>query len=98
MVISRGKPPIAGIISWAKSLIQRMKTPIVKFHKNEDKFEKEVYEEVKGKYLELVKEIDKYQQQKYAQWSANIMERAMQFLKEKILIKTGENTYAVNFK
>ena len=45
-----------------------------------------------------MKEIDKYQQQKYAQWSANIMERAMQFLKEKILIKTGENTYAVNFK
>ena len=97
-MISRGKPPIAGIISWAKSLIQRMKSPIVKFHKNEDKFEKDVYEEVKGKYLELVKEIDKYQQQKYAQWSANIMERAMQFLKEKILIKTGENTYAVNFK
>ena len=32
-----------------------MKTPIVKFHKNEDKFEKEVYDEVKGKYLELVK-------------------------------------------
>jgi len=38
LVISRGKPPIAGIISWAKSLIQRMKSPIVKFHKNEDKF------------------------------------------------------------
>jgi len=37
-VISRGKPPIAGIISWSKSLIQRMKSPIVKFHKNEDKF------------------------------------------------------------
>ena len=38
LVISRGKPPVAGIISWAKSLIQRMKTPMVKFHKNEDKF------------------------------------------------------------
>ena len=48
--------------------------------------------------MDLVKEIDKYQQQKYAEWSANIMERAMQFLKEKILIKTGENTYEVNFK
>jgi hypothetical protein len=48
LIISRGKPPIAGIISWAKSLIQRMKTPIVKFNKNEDKFEKPVYESVKG--------------------------------------------------
>jgi dynein heavy chain len=38
LVISRGKPPIAGIISWSKSLMQRMKTPIVKFNKNEDKF------------------------------------------------------------
>jgi hypothetical protein len=26
------------------------------------------------------------------------MERAMHFLKEKILIKTDENTYEVNFK
>lgn len=55
LVISRGKPPIAGIISWAKSLIQRMKSPIVKFHKNEDKFDKPAYDEVKSKYLELVK-------------------------------------------
>lgn len=89
LVISRGKPPIAGIISWAKSLIQRMKSPIVKFHKNEEKFDKATYEDVKSKYLELVKEIDKYQQQKYAQWSADIMNRAMIFLKEKILIQTG---------
>ena len=98
LVISRGKPPIAGIISWAKSLIQRMKTPIVKFHKNEDKFEKDEYEEVKSEYLALVKEIDHYQQQKYVQWSSNIMDRAMTFLKEKILIKTEENKYVVNFK
>lgn len=45
-----------------------------------------------------MKEIDKYQQQKYAQWSTDIMNRAMLFLKEKILIRTDENTYAVNFK
>jgi dynein heavy chain, axonemal len=38
LVISRGKPPVAGIISWAKSLMSRMKGPIVKFNKNEDKF------------------------------------------------------------
>jgi len=38
LVISRGKPPVAGIISWAKSLMTRMKGPIVKFNKNEDKF------------------------------------------------------------
>ena len=40
LVISRGKPPTAGIISWIIALIQRMKNPIVKFHKNEDKFQK----------------------------------------------------------
>jgi dynein heavy chain, axonemal len=34
LVISRGKPPVAGIISWAKSLMARMKGPIVKFNKN----------------------------------------------------------------
>jgi hypothetical protein len=36
-----------------------------------------------------VKEVDIYQQNKYAGWSNNIMERAMLFLKEKILIKVG---------
>ena len=46
----------------------------------------------------MVKEIDNYQQQKYVQWSSNIMDRAMMFLKEKILIKTDENKYVVNFK
>jgi dynein heavy chain, axonemal len=98
LVISRGKPPVAGIISWAKSLMARMKGPIVKFNKNEEKFEKELFEEIKKEYLELVKEIDVYQQGKYAGWSANIMERAMQFLKEKILVKVGENRYEVNFR
>lgn len=34
LVISRGKPPVAGIISWAKSLMGRMKGPIVKFNRN----------------------------------------------------------------
>jgi dynein heavy chain len=34
LIISRGKPPIAGIISWASSIMQRIKSPILKFHKN----------------------------------------------------------------
>ena len=34
LIISRGKPPIAGIISWASSIMQRIKAPILKFHKN----------------------------------------------------------------
>ena len=38
---------------------------------------------------ELIKEIDLYQQSKYAAWSSGIMERAMLFLKEKILVKAG---------
>ena len=42
--------------------------------------------------------MDAYQQGKFAGWSANIMERAMQFLKERILVKVGENHYEVNFK
>ena len=67
----------------------RMKGPIVKFNKNEDKFDKDLFVEIKKEYLDLVKEVDIYQQNKYASWSSNIMERAMLFLKEKILIKVG---------
>ena len=51
LVISRGKPPVAGIISWAKSLMSRMKGPIVKFNKNEDKFDKALFEDIKRDYL-----------------------------------------------
>ena len=46
---------MAGVISWAKSLMARMKGPIVKFNKNEDKFEKGLFEEIKREYLELIK-------------------------------------------
>lgn len=67
----------------------RMKGPIVKFNKNEDKFDKDLFVEIKKEYLDLVKEVDIYQQNKYTSWSSNIMERAMLFLKEKILIKIG---------
>ena len=45
-----------------------------------------------------MEEVDLYQQSKYAAWSANIMERAMQFLKEKILVKVGENRCEINFR
>lgn len=78
--------------------MQRIKAPILKFHKNEDILEKDHYNQVKDQYLTLIKEIDAYKEEKFQLWASKIMERAMGFLKMKILEKDDNNVYRVNFK
>lgn len=87
LIINRGKPPIAGIISWASSIMQRIKGPIIKFHKNEDIFDQAQYAAIKQEYLTLIKEIDEYREGKFNEWVSKIIDKAMGFLKMKILEK-----------
>lgn len=52
--------------------------------------------QVKEEYKSFVKELDIYEKQKYNEWSNKIEEKALEFLKKKILKKENEN-YEVNF-
>lgn len=98
LIINRGKPPIAGIISWASSIMNRIKGPILKFHKNEEILDQNQYALVKQDYLSLIKEIDAYKEGKFNEWVGKIIEKAMGFLKLKILEKDENGFYRVNFK
>ena len=53
--------------------------------------------EIKNEYKNLAKTIDHYQRDKFTEWQDKITDKAMGFLKNKILEKREENVYLVNF-
>lgn len=84
-VISKNKPPIAGSISWAKSIFHRIKRPILKFMTKEETLEKTLFNDIKNEYKSLAKTIDYYQREKFSEWENKITDKAMLFLRDKIL-------------
>jgi len=96
-VTSLNKPPTAGTMSWARSIFNRIQQPILKFmtkereeEKDKDKekgFDPELFANVKNEYKKLAQEIDEYQDSRYKEWKKDIIERAMNFLNQKILIR-----------
>lgn len=54
-------PPIAGSISWARSIFYRIKRPIIKFLTQEDTLDKDYFNNtIKKDYKEIAKMIDQY--------------------------------------
>jgi dynein heavy chain len=51
-------PPVAGSISWARSIFYRIKRPIIKFLTKEDTLDKDYFQLIKKEYKELAKMID----------------------------------------
>jgi dynein heavy chain len=64
-IISKNKPPVAGSISWARSIFHRIKRPILKFLTKEDTLEKQLFQDIKNEYKTLAKTIDYYQRDKF---------------------------------
>lgn len=69
MITSKNKPPVAGAISWARSIFYRIKRPILKFLSREETFipkedtreNKELFtlfSNVKNEYKTLAKKLD----------------------------------------
>lgn len=67
----------------------------MKFQDKEDELEPVDYQAVKVEYKNLAKAIDEYQKTNFKEWNEGIRERAMGFLKQKILEKNER--YEVNF-
>ena len=93
---SKKKPPIAGAISWKRLIFQRVKNPIIKFIKKTE-WDEEDLKEAKEEYKKFAKKLDQFEKDKLEEWSKNINERAICFLKENILKCLGKNNYVVNF-
>jgi dynein heavy chain, axonemal len=90
-------PPVAGSISWARSIFYRIKRSIIKFLTKEDTLDKDYFQLIKKEYKELAKMIDHFQKEKFTEWNDRIIDKAMGFLKKEILMKVDEHTYHVNF-
>lgn len=53
----------------------------------EETLEKTLFNDIKNEYKSLAKTIDYYQREKFAEWENKITDKAMLFLRDKILEK-----------
>ncbi|NXS82265.1 DYH10 protein, partial [Erpornis zantholeuca] len=64
----KNHPPVAGAISWSRSLFRRIQHTILRFQEVEELLATERGKEVKQKYLQVAKKMKEYEDQKYHQW------------------------------
>ncbi|NXA82867.1 DYH10 protein, partial [Thryothorus ludovicianus] len=66
--VYKNHPPVAGAISWSRSLCHRIKHTITRFQEQEELLASERGVEVKQIYLQVVEKMKEYEDQKYQEW------------------------------
>jgi dynein heavy chain len=94
---AKNQPPVSGAIRWKREIMHRIKTPILKFIKRSEEWNPEEMKLVKEEYKGFAKQLDAYEKEKLDGWVRNANERAIRFLKEKILVQKGKYSFVVNF-
>ncbi|NXF22299.1 DYH10 protein, partial [Rhodinocichla rosea] len=64
----KNHPPVAGAISWSRSLSHRIRHTITLFQEEEELLASKRGQEVQQKYLQVTKKMEEYEAQKYRQW------------------------------
>ncbi|NXQ69921.1 DYH10 protein, partial [Quiscalus mexicanus] len=64
----KNHPPVAGAISWSRSLSQRIRHTITLFQEEEELLSSGRGQEVQQIYLQVTKKMEEYEAQKYRQW------------------------------
>ncbi|NXE36473.1 DYH10 protein, partial [Ptilorrhoa leucosticta] len=64
----KNHPPVAGAISWSRSLFRRIQHTFIRFQEAEELLATERGKEVKQMYLRVAKKMKEYEDQKYCQW------------------------------
>uniref|UniRef100_A0A8C3NCR8 Dynein-1, subspecies f n=1 Tax=Geospiza parvula TaxID=87175 RepID=A0A8C3NCR8_GEOPR len=64
----KNHPPVAGAISWSRSLSHRIRHTITLFQEEEELLASECGQEVQQKYLQVTKKMEEYEAKKYRQW------------------------------
>ena len=98
--VSKHQPKISGQIHWALSIYKRIKQPWLKFKQKEDILEKNLWDIITNKYIELAIQIDNYQESIWKAWDDNVANRARELVTLKIIKDTGNSykKYKVNFQ
>ncbi|NWV05799.1 DYH10 protein, partial [Ptilonorhynchus violaceus] len=81
----KNHPPVAGAISWSRSLFYRIKHTIVRFQEVEELLTTEHGREVKQIYLQVAKKMKEYEDQKYRQWRERTEQMLPLLLKDTLL-------------
>ncbi|NXW70037.1 DYH10 protein, partial [Hirundo rustica] len=85
----KNHPPVAGAISWSRSLSQRLQHTITRFQEEEELLASERGKEVKQMYLQVVKKMEEYEVQKYRQWRERTEQMLPLLLKDTLLSVTS---------
>ncbi|NXF83053.1 DYH10 protein, partial [Sclerurus mexicanus] len=103
----KNHPPVAGAISWSRSLFYRIKHTILRFQEVEGLLTSEHGKKVKQIYLQVAKKMKEYEDQKYKEWRERTEQMLPLLLKDHLLtvssvaeesVTTKKSTcFAVNF-
>ncbi|KAF7665535.1 hypothetical protein LDENG_00140280 [Lucifuga dentata] len=82
------EPPVAGVISWVRSLLYRMKITILPFLEVQEILENEQGKEVKAKYMEVATRMRNYEIGRYESWRNRTEQELPLLMKRPLLVMT----------
>ncbi|NWY37943.1 DYH10 protein, partial [Sylvia atricapilla] len=94
----KNHPPVAGAISWSRSLCQRIQHTITRFQEEEELLASERGNKVKQIYLQVVKKMEEYEHEKYCQWRERTEQMLPLLLKDTLLAVTSTTEDPVTTK
>ncbi|NWR08618.1 DYH10 protein, partial [Paradoxornis webbianus] len=94
----KNHPPVAGAISWSRSLSQRIQHTITRFQEEEELLASERGRKVKQIYLQVVKKMEEYEHEKYCQWRERTEQMLPLLLKDTLLAVTSATEEPVTTK
>ncbi|NXM55441.1 DYH10 protein, partial [Illadopsis cleaveri] len=94
----KNHPPVAGAISWSRSLSQRIQHTITRFQEEEELLASERGKEVKQMCFQVVKKMEEYEHQKYLQWRERTEQMLPLLLKDTLLAVTSATEEPVTTK
>ena len=89
---SKNQPPVAGAISWSRSLKRRIMKPIVRFQ-TMDEMKSAKGQEIMAKYIEVAKAMRDYEDQLFEEWKATVELMTSEQMQSKLLreVAPGED-------
>lgn len=86
--IFKNQPPVAGAISWERSLFLRIKHTILRFQEMEDMLNSEQGKVASKKYLIVARQMKEYEDRKYEAWKEQVESNLLIYLKKNLLSKS----------
>jgi dynein heavy chain len=102
--LTKNKPPVAGAIAWKKSILKRIKAPMVLFHDQSQGrqglptsfMSSNEFKEVVADYKRLYDDLDKFQESEFERWKKKINDSTNDLLTKTILRKRDDGHFEVN--